>query len=111
MLRSLRGRLIASHVGLLLLLMPLVGLALVYVLETQVILPNLARQLTGQAVLVAELLKAEPAVWRDEAQAAAFVARISPLFPGQLMLLSTDGVVLASSDPADAASVGQRAAP
>lgn len=107
MLRTLRGRLIASNVGLLLLVVPLVGLALVYVLETQVVLPNLARQLTGQAVLVAELLKAEPAVWRDETQAAAFVARISPLFPGQLMLLSADGVVLASSDPADAASIGQ----
>ena len=84
MLRTLRGRLIASHVGLLLLVMPLVGLALVTVLESEVVLDNLAQQLTGQAVLVAELLKAEPDVWRDESRAAAFVARIGPLFPGQM---------------------------
>jgi len=88
----------------------LVGLALIYVLESEVVLDNLGRQLAGQAVLVAELLKAEPEVWRDEAQAAAFVARISPLFSGRLTLLSPEGVVLASSDPAAAASVGQRAA-
>ncbi len=107
MLSTLRARLIVSHVLPLLVVIPLVGLALVYVLETRVILPNLARQLTGQAVLVGELTREEPQVWQDPAAAARFVARISPLFPGQLMLLSPGGVVLASSDPADAGLIGR----
>ena len=56
MLRTLRGRLIASHMLLLLIVIPFVGLALVYVLESQVVLANLARQLTSQGVLIAEML-------------------------------------------------------
>ena len=101
MLSTLRARLIVSHVLPLLIIIPLVGLALVYVLETRVLLPSLARQLTAQAVLVAELTRAHPEVWQDPAAAAGFVDRTGSLFPGQLMLLSPDGVVLASSDPAD----------
>ena len=109
MLSTLRARLIASHVLPLIIIIPLMGLALVYMLETRVILPNLARQLTGQAVLVGELTREHPEIWQDPAGAGAFVSRISPLFPGQLMLLSSDGVVLASSDPAEAGLVGRSA--
>ena len=108
MLRSLRTRLIFSHVALLFITIPLVGVALVYVLETGVILTNLSRQLAGQSVLVAELAKEYPEIWRDPATAHAFVERVGPLFPAQLMLLSSDGRVLASSDPADAGVIGQR---
>jgi two-component system, OmpR family, sensor histidine kinase BaeS len=107
MLRSLRTRLIFSHVVLLLITIPLVGVALVYMLETRVLLTNLSRQLAGQSVLVAELARDYPEIWSDPAAARAFVARVEPLFPAQLMLLSTDGRVLASSDPADANLVGQ----
>ncbi|HBY93724.1 MAG TPA: hypothetical protein DEP84_07100 [Chloroflexi bacterium] len=108
MLRTLRNRLIASHVFLLLITIAVTGIALVYVLETQVLLVNLAKQLAGQAVLVAEIAREEPAVWSDSAQAQTFVNRVAPLFPAQLMLLDAAGRVLASSDPADANSVGQR---
>ena len=52
MLRSLRTRLIFSHVALLFITIPLVGVALVYVLETGVILTNLSRQLAGQPFVV-----------------------------------------------------------
>ena len=108
MLRTLRGRLIASHMLLLLIVIPVVGLALVYVLESQVVLANLARQLTSQGVLIAEMLVAEPQVWQDPEQAAAFVTRIDPLFPAKLTLLAPDGAVLASSDPEDTGLIGRR---
>ncbi len=39
--------------------------------------------------------------------ARAFVDRMNPLFPGRLMLLDGRGVLLASSDPADAGLTGQ----
>lgn len=110
MLRTLRSRLIASHVGLLLAVLLLIGLVLTYVLESQVVLANLGRQLDGQAALVAELLGHDSAAWDDPAEAGAFVDRVSPLFPGHLALLTPDGTLLATSDAADAARVGQRQA-
>ena len=110
MLRRLRARLIASHMALLLIVIPLVGLALIYVLESQVVLPNFARQLTAQGVLIAEMLKAEPAVWQDQGQAAAFVERINPLFSAQLTLLTPDGAILATSDTDDTGEISQRVA-
>jgi signal transduction histidine kinase len=110
MLRSLRGRLIASHMLLLLIIIPVVGLALVYVLESRVVLANLARQLTSQGVLIAEMLQNDPAVWQDRGRAAAFVAHLDPLFPAKLTLLAPDGVALASSDPEDAGLIGERLA-
>jgi two-component system sensor histidine kinase BaeS len=107
MLRSLRSQLILSHVLPLLIVLPIMGLVLVYVLETRVLLVNLARQLNGQAVLVAELTRESPGIWTDSTQAGEFVARVGPLFPAQLMLLAPDGTVLASSDPTDAGAVGR----
>ena len=110
--RTLRGRLIASHVGLLFIVIPLLGIALTFVIESQVVLQNLARQLTGQAVLVTEILKREEALpgrapWETPREAQAFVDLIAPLFPGQLQLLDGRGLILASSDPNDLPRVGQ----
>ncbi len=111
MLRTLRSRLIASHMLLLLVVIPLVGLALIYVLENQVVLANLARQLTSQGVLIAEMLVADPQVWQDPEQAAAFIARVDPLFPAKLTLLASDGTVLASSDSEDTGLIGRWVTP
>lgn len=57
MFRTLRSRLIVSHVSVLLILLPLLGVALTFLLESRVVLVNFGDQLTGQAVLVGELLK------------------------------------------------------
>jgi hypothetical protein len=55
MFRSLRGRFVLSHMLPLVVVIPLIGIALVYVLETQVMLDNLSTELMGQAVIVAEI--------------------------------------------------------
>ncbi len=49
MLRSLRNRLIVSHILPLLIILPLMGLALVYILETRYLLPQIADDLTSSA--------------------------------------------------------------
>ncbi len=108
MLNTLYRRLIVSHVLPLLLAIPLMGIAFVYVLETQVLLPNVAYEATGQAVLVAELAADRPEVWLDPAQAQALVDRVAPRLTAQVMLLDWRGRLLASSDPADAGRIGQR---
>ena len=108
MLNTLYRRLVLSHVIPLLLVVPLMGVAFVYALETQVLLPNVAYEATGQAALVAEITAGQPEVWVDPAQAQALVDRVAPRLTARLMLLDRRGRLLASSNPADKASVGQR---
>ncbi len=106
MFDSLRNRLILSHILPLLVIVPIMGIALVYVLETAVLLPELAGELTGQAQLVARLAGSEP-VWTDPAQAQAFVNQVSQDLPARLMLLDAEGRLLASSDPIDTERLGE----
>jgi signal transduction histidine kinase len=102
MLDTLRSRFLLSHTLPLLLLIPLVGLALIYFLESQVLLPNLARELGGQAVLLADIASTHPEIWSDSDKAQAFVNQVIPYLPPRVMLLDARGRLLASSDPADA---------
>lgn len=104
---SLRTRLILSHTLPLLISILLIAIALIYVLETQVILANLSTQLTRQASLVAEIGHDYPTIWDDAAVAQAFAVRFQNRITAQLMLLQPDGRLLASSDRADLSLVGQ----
>jgi signal transduction histidine kinase len=83
------------------------GLVLVYTLETKVLLVNLSKDLESQAALFAEIADDYAGIWEDPAQAQSFVARFSPHLAAQVALLSPDGSLLASSDPADAERLGQ----
>jgi signal transduction histidine kinase len=105
MLRTLRRQLVLSHILPPLLIIPLLGLALLYVLETQVVLPSLAEELQEQAGLVAQIAGGQAGIWDDPAQAV--IARIDPHLTARIMLLTPSGRLLASSDPADAGALGQ----
>lgn len=100
-MRSLKGRLILSHILPLLIIIPLVGLALLYTLETQVLLTNLAEQMQQQAAFTADLAKEQPDIWRDADKAHVFVTRFSTYHQSQVMLLDPQGNLLASSNPND----------
>ena len=78
MFSTLRRRLIFSHILPLLVIVPLIGLALIYLLEARVVLPSLTNELTSQAGLVVEMARDEPGVWSDPALAQAFVATREP---------------------------------
>jgi two-component system sensor histidine kinase BaeS len=107
MLRTLRGRLVLSHILPLLVIIPLVGIALIYVLETQVVVPNLAKELEEDAGLLANVLRGEPGIWTDKAIAQQSLALVEPGSTVRAMLLDPTGRVLASTDAADADRVGQ----
>jgi len=107
MLNTLRRRLIVSHVLPLLEIIPLIGIALVYVLETQVLLPNLAAEVNDQAYLAAQLASYQPAIWNDSAQAQAFIDRLHSRLTERVMLLDKTGRLLVSSDPDDSGRLGQ----
>lgn len=106
MFSTLRRRFIFSHLVPLLIVVPLIGIALIYLLEAQVVLPSLSNELAGQAGLVAELARDQPGLWADPARAQAFVGRISPQLTARLMLLDGSGRLLASSDANDAGRMG-----
>jgi len=107
-MRSLRTRLILSHILPLLVVIPLVGVVLAYLLETQVLLAGLSNELERQATLVATLATDYPQIWYDPLQSQAFVARIGELLTAKVMLLDAKGVLLASTDVADQALLGQQ---
>jgi signal transduction histidine kinase len=107
MLKTLRRRLILSHALPLLVTIPLVGIALVYVLETQVLLPNLADGLTGDAKLIANIVAEQPEIWQNPAQAQALLTHLNPGSTARAMLLDPRGRLLASTDPNDAQRLGQ----
>lgn len=106
-MRSLRSRLLLSHILPPLLIMSLIGVVLTFVLESQVILVNLSRQLLDEARLVANVARDHPEIWTDSAQAQVFVDRFNPELTAQLKLLQLDGRMLASGEPSDAPLLGQ----
>jgi len=108
MFRSLRGRFVLSHMLPLVVVIPLIGIALVYVLETQVMLDNLSIELMGQAVIVAEIAGTRTDIWADPAQARLFVALVDSHLATRVMLLDLNGYLLCSSDPSDVDLIGQR---
>lgn len=107
MFTTLRGRFILSHMLPLLLILPLMGIALIYVLETQVLLVNLSRGLLAQAELVADMIGDRAGIWDDPAQAQLFVTRLNARLEAKAMLLDPDGHLLASSEPGDVETVEQ----
>ena len=104
---TLRRRLLLSHILPVLFIIPILGISLIYVLETRVVLVNLSTQLVRQAWLLADFSADYPAIWHDAEQAEAFVDRFNPLTTAQIMLVAGDGRMLSSSDPMDVELVGQ----
>lgn len=98
-MRTLRGRFILSHILPILLIVPLVGIGLVYALETQVLLTGLSEDLSDKANLIARSVYAQPDLWQNPDQAKAFVTSISVHLNGYVILLLPDGRLLATSDP------------
>lgn len=98
-MRTLRGRLILSHILPLLLVIPLAGIALAYSIETQVVLSEISKKLTERANLIAEVLKVQPDVWNETDQAQEFISGIGYLVEGQVFLLRPNGVLIATNDP------------
>ncbi|MGD9405619.1 MAG: ATP-binding protein [Anaerolineae bacterium] len=106
MLRTLRARFVLSHVLPLAIIIPVMGIALIYVLETQVLLDMMAHGLEGQALLAAKIAAGQPGIWQDSEKASAFVGGVGADLGTRVMLLDTQGNLIASSDPNDAERLG-----
>jgi signal transduction histidine kinase len=99
--RTLRAQLILSHILPILLIVPLVGVALVYILETQVLLTGLSHELVRQGEQTANLASNQPQIWSDAIEAERFVTGFRVRTESHVMLVDPHGNVLASSRPGD----------
>ena len=107
MFRTLRNRLILSHILPALIIIPLMGAAMVYVLETRLLLPTVYKNLAKEAELMAEITRNQPIFWQDRQAAWALVKGVSPYLNGEISLVTWNGHLLASSDLADDTETNQ----
>ncbi|HVN56483.1 MAG TPA: HAMP domain-containing sensor histidine kinase [Anaerolineaceae bacterium] len=106
-MRTLRSRLILSHIIPVLIILPVAGIILVYLFETQVLLGNISNELVRQAELVANSFGSSPEIWFDSSRAEAFVKLVSPQVTSKVMLLDPEGRLIVSSDSQDSPLTGQ----
>jgi two-component system, OmpR family, sensor histidine kinase BaeS len=107
MFHSLRNRLILSHILPALLIIPLMGAAMVYVLETRLLLPMVYRDLAKDATLMAEITRNQPAFWQNSEAAQALVNGVNPYLSGRVSFVTLNGRMLASSESTDSGLVTQ----
>jgi two-component system sensor histidine kinase BaeS len=106
-MHSLRSRLITSHILPVIIILPILALALAYILETQLFLQNIATEIEQQAVLTAELATSQPEIWGDTNQARIFLTRLSTVNQSEINLVDLQGILLASTDPEDSDQLGR----
>lgn len=96
MMKTLRGQFILSHILPFLLIMPIAGLVILYLVEAQVMLTELSDDLEERAALIAEVVARQPELMADSAAAANFAREASRLIDGQVYLLDPRGNILAA---------------
>jgi signal transduction histidine kinase len=104
---TFRGRLLISHILPVFLLIPLVGLTLIYLLENQLILPIVANEMVNQGILVERLTRDQPNLWISSADAQTLLDSIDFHRPSRIGFLTPDHILLATSRPDDRALVGK----
>ncbi len=94
---SLRRQLLASHIIPIFLIIPIIGLALIYFIEEYVLLPALANEMVDQGILIGKLTIVKPDIWHDPQVAQSFIADLAIHQPNHIALLNPDGVLLATN--------------
>ncbi|MEW5721094.1 MAG: hypothetical protein AB1817_20885, partial [Chloroflexota bacterium] len=106
-IRSLRAKLVASHILPVLFLIPILTLYLLYFLE-EWFDSSLLQQLSYQARLLQNRAQVNPSVVENPPAAQNFLAGISGLTDARVVLLSRDAIILASTRKEDLARIGTR---
>ena len=106
MIRTLRTKLVLSHVIPTIVLLPILSLFLLFTLE-EFYIHNLLRQLVNQAQLLRDDIEneAEPIAGADAAQ--GFLNPIARLTDAHVILMDRNATILATTRQADAARIGQ----
>lgn len=107
MLKTLRTRLILSQILPTLIVVPLMGVLLVYVLETQVLRPALTREMLGETRILAEVAHFQPEIWQDPIVAQQILSQTRQQRPSRVMILDASGALLASTEEGDQNRIGE----
>jgi signal transduction histidine kinase len=108
MIRSLRSRLILSHILPLVVVVPLMYAALSYLLETRFLVPKLAQDLASDARLLNQVASAQYLLSGD-LNSIRFLLLTLDINPQvRLHLLQPDGKLIYSNDPDYLSRLGQR---
>ena len=97
-MHSLRFRLILSHILPLLIIIPLIGLILSYVLETQVLLKDLSAELETEAIQTAAMAAQQSTLWQNVGQAQIFVTQYGDYTRAEVRLLDKNGDLIKGKD-------------
>jgi signal transduction histidine kinase len=104
MFRTIRRRIIFSQFLTFLIVLPLMGILLIYGLESRFMIPKLANNLIGDARLLSEISSAEYELWGNPILFENLISRVQ-LDPSiKVMFLDSSGRPLYSSNPADYSS-------
>jgi two-component system sensor histidine kinase BaeS len=101
LIRTLRSRLVISHILPVIIILPILGLVLAYIIETQFVLQNISAEIEQQAALAAHFAATQPDIWIDANQARIFITRLDSIGQSNIRLLDLQGKLLASNDPRD----------
>ncbi len=101
MFNSLRNRLILSHILPIIFIIPVMGILLVYVLETKYFIPRITQDLVENAQLVAEITRDQWVAWHSPLVAQVLLEGLNPKPSARVMFLDQNGRLLASSDASD----------
>ncbi len=107
MWRGLSFRLGLSHILPILIIVPLLGIALLYQLERRFIFNEVTDELTAQGLQFAELTGDKAEIWQDATAAAAVLQHLHTRTPTRLLLADGQGKVLATSGGDDRPQIGQ----
>ncbi len=103
---NLRWRFILGNVLPTLIILPLLGLILVFSVESLIFIPRYSSEIEAEINLIVELLQHDPSVLENSDHAQAFVDEYIKEAPWRLMLLDPNGIILASSSTAQDDLVG-----
>lgn len=107
MISSLRNRLILSHILPFLVIIPIIGIVLIYIIETRSLLPALKEDLNSDAQLMVAITTDHPEIWQDPILAQALLQQSHASPDKMIMFFGSDGRLLASSSASDANRIGQ----
>jgi len=103
---SFRARLLIAQILPVVILVSLIGFALTYLFESQVIVPTLANEMIDQGLLVARLTQDHSSVWGSNSEAQKLLDSTMFQRPTRIGLLSAEHILIATSRPDDLQMVG-----
>lgn len=104
---NLRWRFIISNVLPIFIILPLIGLLLIFALERFVFVPQFSAQILADLNLLSQVARDTPDVFEDSIQGQEFIDQYASGTPWRLMVLDADGVIIASSNPVGNTQIGE----